>query len=150
MASVFQSHPHRSSSISPSRLAARLGIPTRLVFLRVLVACCYWQDSNTLLSILTMVLAGDDLYFVRCDHQNCGRIFPTMAAHNYHKRSCRPSNKRLRGALTAARDIWQSKKARREHQASDVVGVPCYYNVFRSVTHHESSPTLRQPVINQR
>jgi hypothetical protein len=48
-----------------------------------------------------------------CDHQSCGRSFPTAAALNFHKRSCPAGKKRLQDALSKAKGVWDRKKKAR-------------------------------------
>jgi hypothetical protein len=48
-----------------------------------------------------------------CDHQSCGRPFPTASALNLHKRSCRPSKKRLQVALSKVKELWRNGKRAR-------------------------------------
>jgi hypothetical protein len=58
-----------------------------------------------------------------CDHENCGRSFPTPGALGYHKRSCRPSKKRLQTALSRAKELWEVKKRARTTLAAPEVRV---------------------------
>jgi hypothetical protein len=58
-----------------------------------------------------------------CDHENCGRSFPTPGALGYHKRSCRPSKKRLQAALSRAKELWEIKKRARITPAAPEVRV---------------------------
>jgi hypothetical protein len=52
----------------------------------------------------------------------CGRSFAQSGALAYHKRSCKPSKRRLNGALEKAKEVWDAKKKRRvettEHRNS--------------------------------
>ncbi|KAF8057993.1 hypothetical protein FPV67DRAFT_1429294 [Lyophyllum atratum] len=48
-----------------------------------------------------------------CDHASCSREFSTVAALNYHKRSCVPSKKRLHGVLSIARELFEQRKKAR-------------------------------------
>lgn len=43
----------------------------------------------------------------------CGRTFSQSSALSYHKRSCKPSKRRLDGALEKAKEVWDAKKKRR-------------------------------------
>jgi hypothetical protein len=43
----------------------------------------------------------------------CGRSFSQSGALAYHKRSCKPSKRRLDGALEKAKEVWDAKKKRR-------------------------------------
>lgn len=43
----------------------------------------------------------------------CGRNFTSPAALNYHRRSCKDSKKRLSSALSAAKELWVSRKKRK-------------------------------------
>lgn len=45
-----------------------------------------------------------------CDHQSCGKSFPSAGALNCHKRSCLPSRKRLQSALAKGKELWEARK----------------------------------------
>jgi hypothetical protein len=81
--------------------SSRLKLPPRLVSHRTALSCKIVFGSSSY-----------DMEFT-CDHDNCGRSFPTPGALSYHKRSCRPSKKRLQDALSRARELWETKKKAR-------------------------------------
>ena len=54
---------------------------------------------------------------------SCGRTFPGPGPLNFHKRSCRPSKKRLHGALARAKELWQDRKRLRlDSKTSEELG----------------------------
>ncbi|KAF8074943.1 hypothetical protein FPV67DRAFT_1408331 [Lyophyllum atratum] len=64
-----------------------------------------------------------------CDHASCSREFSTVAALNYHKRSCVPSKKRLHSVLSVARELFeQRKKARTGLSATAVLSDNCLHD----------------------
>jgi hypothetical protein len=69
---------------------------------------------------------------LQCDHQSCRRSFSSMAALSFHKRSCQPSKKRLRGALSIAKELFANRKKRRVEAAASIttVGTPCFLFLF--------------------
>ncbi|KAF8222373.1 hypothetical protein L208DRAFT_1323075 [Tricholoma matsutake] len=55
-----------------------------------------------------------------CDHQSCRQSFSSLAALNFHKQSCQPSKKRLRGALSVAKELFAIQKKRRIEAAANI------------------------------
>lgn len=58
-------------------------------------------------------LSSEISVFFPCENYDCAREFSSQSALSYHLRSCKSGKKRLQGALSRAKDIWESRKKAR-------------------------------------
>jgi hypothetical protein len=77
----------------------------------------------------------------------CQRSFVTIGALNFHRRSCKKTNKRLSGALAKAKEVWKSKKRRRvEADSGDASTTGCNSSDSQGLASQDVAPSqISQP-----
>jgi hypothetical protein len=75
-----------------------------------------------------------------CNHHTCGRSFPTVGALSYHKRSCRPSKKRLQAALSKGKELWEARK--RAHTTGGPANAVSFLVSVAPLPRHDTSVGL--------